>query len=362
MTDARTRVGSTPAPASPSPGDGTLPEATDEPARVATMFDVAKLAGVSHQTVSRVLNDLPGVRASTRVRVEAAMAELAYTPSPAARTLASRRSQTIGLITAGRPDYGPSNAALGFNEAARAADFTVTQASMREVDAQSLRNAVAMMVRHNVSAIVLISGERAAIEATRSIRLDVPFVAFASEPVDGLHQVAMDQFDGARIAVEHLIALGHRRIRHVAGLADAMDAGERLRAWRETLQANGLPLSEPLVGTWTSESGYEAGRILARERDFTAVFVANDQMALGVLHAFRDAGIRVPEDVSVIGFDDIPEAAHFAPPLTTMRQDFDGLGRDIMATVLDVMGDEEHAPDRIARLPQLVVRGSTAPA
>ena len=341
---------------------------TDAPERpkVATMFDVARVAGVSHQTVSRVLNDLPGVRPSTRVRVEAAMSELRYTPSPAARTLASRRSQTIGLITAGRPDYGPSNAALGFNEAARAAGYTVTQVSMREVDTESLRSAVAMMVRHNVSAIVLISGEREVIGAIGSIDLEVPLVSLASERVDGMHRVAINQFEGGRIAVEHLIGLGHRRIRHVTGLQDAMDAGERERAWRETLTAHGLPVSGPEIGDWSSESGYMAGLALAEEwrRDadrFTAVFASNDQMALGVLHAFRDADIRVPDDVSVVSVDDIPEAAHFSPPLTTLWQDFDGLGRDIMATVLDVLGDEAHAPDRTTRVPELVVRASTAP-
>ena len=238
---------------------------------------------------------------------------------------------------------------------------------MREVDAVSLRIAVAMMVRHNVSAIVLISGEREVIGAIGGIDLEVALVSLASERVDGMHRVAINQFEGGRIAVEHLIGLGHRRIRHVTGLQDAMDAGERERAWRETLTAHGLPVSGPEIGDWSSESGYVAGVALAEEwrretERFTAVFASNDQMALGVLHAFRDAGIRVPDDVSFASVDDIPEASDFAPPLTTLWQDFDGLGRDIMATVLDVLGDEEHAPDRTTRVPELVVRAGRAAA
>ncbi|KQQ93448.1 transcriptional regulator [Leifsonia sp. Leaf325] len=330
------------------------------------MFDVARVAGVSHQTVSRVLNNLPGVRASTRVRVEHAMTELSYVPSPAARTLASRRSQTIGLIQAGRPDYGPSNAALAFNEAAHAANYTVTQAGMREIDADSLRAAVQMMVRHNVEAIVLISGERQALDIIRGIERSVPLIAVSSEDVGGFHRVAMNQYEGARQAVEYLIGLGHADIAHVAGPADSMDATERVRAWSDTLAAHALPQRPAIIGDWQSTSGYAAGRAMIDARDPahplpTAVFVGNDQMALGVLHAFRDAGVRVPGEVSVMGFDDIPEAAHFAPPLSTMRQDFSGLGRDIMAVVLDVLVDEQKAGDRAGRVSEMVVRESTAP-
>ncbi|MEJ3405599.1 LacI family DNA-binding transcriptional regulator [Rathayibacter sp. YIM 133350] len=340
---------------------GTEQAVDDLRGRAVTMFDVARLAGVSHQTVSRVLNDLPGVKATTRIKVEHAIAQLNYVPSPAARTLASRRSRTIGLIQGGRPDYGPSNAAMRFNEAARAADYTVSQASMQQLDPASLREAVHMMVRQNAAAIVLIAGERAATQIIREIELTVPLVTVASEAVEGMHRVGMDQYAGARAAVEHLIGLGHRDIAHLAGPEDSMDASERVRAWRDTLAAHGLRARQPLVGDWGSESGYRLGGSLALEPP-SAVFAANDQMALGVLHALRDGGLSVPADVSVIGFDDIPEAAHFWPPLTTMRQDFDGLGHDIMAEVLDVLADEQGAIDRTRRVAELVVRESTAPS
>ena len=284
--------------------------------------------------------------------------------------MAKRRSGSIGLIQAGRPDYGPSNAALGFNEAAREAGYTVSQASMRSLDAEVLRQAVHGLVLQRVEAIVLISGERDAVSVVSGIDVRVPLVAVASEPAagpetgqgpaPGLHRVAIDQYTGARLATEHLIGLGHRAIRHVTGPADSMDAAERRRGWADAMTEHGLEVREPIAGDWLASSGDAAGRALIADPAATAVFVANDQMALGVLHACHAAGVRVPDDLSIIGFDDIPEAAYFTPALTTMRQDFDALGRDVLATVLDGLRDEAAAPDRTSRLPELVVRSSTA--
>ncbi|WP_353827791.1 LacI family DNA-binding transcriptional regulator [Agromyces sp. SYSU T0242] len=325
-----------------------------------TMFDVARRAGVSHQTVSRVLNDLPGVAAATRVRVRQAMADLDYTPSPTARAMARRRSGSIGLIQAGRPDYGPSSAALGFNEAAREAGYAVSQASMRTLDADVLTEAVRRLVLQRVEAIVLISGEREGVDVLRGIDAGVPVVAVASEVEPGMHRVSFDQAAGARLGTEHLIALGHTRIAHVAGPDDSMDAAERRGGFAEALTAHGLEVREPIPGDWLAASGHAAGRRLLDEGWASAVFVGNDQMSLGLLHACHEAGVGVPRELSVVGFDDIPEAAYFTPPLTTVRQDFDSLGRDIMATVADVLRDEPSAPDRTSRVPELVVRASTA--
>lgn len=337
-------------------GDPAVTDATGVP----TMFDVARRAGVSHQTVSRVLNDLPGVAAATRERVRAAMAELNYAPSPTARAMAGRRSGSIGLIQAGRPDYGPSSAALGFNEAARAAGYAVSQASMRTLDADALTQAVHRLVLQRVEAIVLISGEREGVEVLGGIDAGVPLVVVASEAAPGLHRVSFDQFAGARLATEHLIALGHRRIVHVSGPADSMDAAERRRGFAAALAEHGLEQREPIVGDWLPASGYAAGRRIIDDGWAGAAFVGNDHMALGVLRACAEAGVPVPGALSVIGFDDIPEAAYFTPPLTTMRQDFDSLGRDVMATVVEVLRDEASATDRTSRVPDLVVRGSAA--
>lgn len=347
----------------------------DGRARVATIFDVARLAGVSHQTVSRVLNDLPNVRPATRQRVEQAITQLRYTPSQAARSLVTRRSRTIGLITTGGPDYGPSSTALGFNEAARDARYAVSMASMLESDPASLRQAVDLLLRQNVEAIVLIAAHRGALDAVRGIELGVPLVAVESTHRDGFHRVSIDQYQGARILVDHLVGLGHRRIAHLAGPADSVDALERVRGWRDALSEHGLVAREPLVGDWTPASGFRLGRELVADLGvgddddgrsgervgelFTAVFAANDQMALGVIHALSERGLRVPGDVSVVGFDDIPEAEHFAPPLTTMRQDFPELGRTIMSTLLEVLSDADSVGVRRS-VPQLIVRESTA--
>jgi DNA-binding LacI/PurR family transcriptional regulator len=331
----------------------------EKKARVATIFDVARLAGVSHQTVSRVLNNLPNVKPSTRDRVELAIKQLRYVPSPAARALVTRRSRTIGLIATGSPDFGPSSIVLGFNEAARAARYAVSMASILDADAASVRAAVELLLRQNVEALVLVAERTSALEAIQSMELGVPLLAV--EPIGraGFHSVSIDHYAGARAAVRHLVELGHTRILHLAGPADAVDAIARVRGWRDELGETGLVVTEPMAGDWSPQSGYIFGQQIASRRDFTAVFAANDQMALGLIHGLSDGGLVVPRDVSVIGFDDVPEAAHFSPPLTTMRQDFSALGREIMEGLLDIVHDED-APDRAPATPELVVRSSTS--
>ena len=331
----------------------------DDKTRAATIFDVARLAGVSHQTVSRVLNDLPNVRPATRARVEQAIKQLRYVPSPAARALVTRRTRTLGLIVTGAPDYGPSSTALHFNEAARDARYAVITASMLETDAASMRSTAELLVRQNVEAIVLIAAERAALDALDGIELGVPIIAVASEERGEMHRIWLDQYAGARLAVEHLIGLGHREIRHVAGPSNAMDAAERVRGWQAALGEHGLPAREPLVGDWSPGSGYVHGRSLAADPDMTAVFVSNDQMALGVMHALAEAGRSVPGDVSVVGFDDVPESPYYPPALTTVRQDFDTVGVQAVSALLARISGEEAAL-RTLLAPELIARDSTA--
>ena len=327
------------------------------PARSATIFDVARLAGVSHQTVSRVLNDQPNVREATRERVLDAIRQLRYRPSTAARALVTRRSRTLGLITTGAPDYGPSSTLLGFNEAAREARYSVSISSMLDVTAESMRSALELLLDQHVEAIVLIADNRRALEAIQGIELGVPLVAVESSGRGGFSSVSIDQYGGARLATEHLIGLGHRDIEHLGGPPDSMDAMARLRGWRDVLAEHALVAPPPFVGDWSPSSGYAFGQQVVASRHFTAVFSANDQMALGAIHALSEHSVAVPRDVSIVGFDDIPEAAHFAPPLTTMRQDFDQLGHDIMSSVLGLLSDEE-APQP-HRMPLLVRREST---
>jgi DNA-binding LacI/PurR family transcriptional regulator len=325
---------------------------------VATLFDVAAEAGVSHQTVSRVVNGDPTVRPATKAKVDAAVVKLAYRPSLTARALASRKTRSIGLISTGFPFYGPSSTMHGFNGAARRAGYQVSMATLDGDDARAVEQAVDAFVGQAVAAIVLIAPDAEALDVLRSSRVSVPLVTADSVAEDGHHAVSIDQAAGAELAVEHLAALGHRSVAHVAGPDAWMDGRDRERGWRDACARLGLETGPLLRGDWTPASGHRLGLELAARGDVTAVFCANDQMALGAVHAFCDAGLEVPRDVSIVGFDDVPEAAHFLPPLTTVRQDFEALGRRIMDTVAAVLAGDDEPVEAV--VPELVVRRSTA--
>jgi DNA-binding LacI/PurR family transcriptional regulator len=330
----------------------------DGSARAANIFDVARLAGVSHQTVSRVINDLPNVRPATRARVEQAIAQLRYSPSPAARALVTRRTRTIGLITPGISDYGPTSIAMHFNFAAREARYNVESVSTPSDDPKAIRSVIEGLLRQRVDAIVIVVVDLAVLEVVRSLDLSIPVVASASTGRRSPLIVSIDQYRGARAAVRHLAELVHTRILHLAGPRTAPDAMERVRGWHDELATHRLEVVEPLFGDWTAASGHRLASALDIEPG-TAVFVGNDQMSIGLLSALREHGLRVPEDVSVVGFDDIPEAGYLYPPLTTVRQDFDALGALMMQRVL--LAVEEHADVAEATpLPtHLIVRLST---
>jgi len=309
--------------------------------RKANIFDVARLAGVSHQTVSRVLNDLPNVRPATRKRVEDAIRQLHYTPSPAARALVTKRSRTIGLIQASAGEYGPSQTALAFSEAARDAQYIVLTIEMATGEGGAVRNAAETLVRQNVEGIVLICDNRYVLDAIYESEIGVPIVSIdAGAPAHSL-AASVDQRGGARQAVRHLIDLGHRDIAHLAGPMHSPDAQARIEGWRAELAEDGLVARPHGVGDWTAAGGYQFGRTFPVAEPFTAAFIANDQMAIGFIGALVERGYSVPGDVSVVGFDDIPEARYVNPGLSTIRQDFAGLGRSALDLVLAVLDDEE---------------------
>ena len=322
-------------------------------------MDVARLAGVSHQTVSRVLNNEDTVRPQTRARVEEAIRELRYRPSSVARALATRKSRTLGLVSTGNPLYGPASIALAFNGAAREAGYQVITASMAEADREEILQAVDVLLRQQVEAIVLIASDCSSIEAVDGLELDIPLVTADSSGHGSFPSVSINQFSGAELATSYLADLGHRNILHLAGPKRSLDARERVRGWRSEMERRGLAVRDPQHGDWTADSGRAIGERLWQEGDFTAVFVANDQMALGLLHALGDHSIAVPSAVSIVGFDDIPEAAHFSPPLTTIRQDFTELGQRMMVTVSAVL-DGRVVTDPLKTMPHLVERGSAA--
>jgi DNA-binding LacI/PurR family transcriptional regulator len=337
----------------------------DRERRPPVMADVARRAGVSHQTVSRVLNGHLNVRDSTRARVLAAIDELAYRRNSSARALVTRRTRTLGVIAFDTTLYGPASTLFGIEQAAREAGYFVSIASLKAITERSVSEALDHLAEQAVDGLIVIAPQRQAVAALGGIPASRPVVAVEGGEAPDLPVVCVDQAAGAAAVTRHLLELGHRTVVHVAGPLDWLEAEARLEAWRSTLVDAGAPVPEVLAGDWSPHSGYEAGqRLAARLADddgLTAVFVANDQMALGLLRAFQEAGIDVPGRVSVAGFDDIPEAAYFCPPLTTVRQDFAEVGRRSISLLLEQLdaGRARHAP-RVVAPATLVVRSSTA--
>jgi DNA-binding LacI/PurR family transcriptional regulator len=320
---------------------------------------VARLAGVSHQTVSRVLNGHPNVSARTRRRVERAIAELGYRRNTAARSLVTRRSQAIGVLAAGTAQYGPANTLLGVQQAARNEGYAVSMASLTEVTPAGIHDALEHFLLQSVDGIVVIVPHQTMLRSLRTVTVTVPLVAVGFGTDGRLTVAAVNQRAGAGLAVQHLVSLGHTSIAHVSGPQDWMDAAARAEGWRRALEEAGLPEGVLVEGDWSAGSGYRAGLELAAAGSVTAVFAANDQMALGVLRAFNEAGLHVPDDISVVGFDDQPEAGYFVPPLTTVNQGFKELGARCIRMLLS---DMAHGPSGAASVlnPKLVLRGSTA--
>jgi DNA-binding LacI/PurR family transcriptional regulator len=326
--------------------------------RTAVMMDVARLAGVSHQTVSRVLNDHPSVRAQTRDRVLEAMRELDYRPNSAARALVTKRSQTLGLVSFDTTLIGPASMVYGIEGAARRAGYFVSIASVQSLDRASVVDAVSRLREQFVEGIIAIVPQESAVDALVEVPDDIPLVAVGlGESID-VPMVGLDNLAGARLAVRHLVEQGHTRIHHIGGPPDWPEAQARRVGWRQTLEAAGLDVPAPMPGDWSARSGYEA---VVGGLDGTAIFCANDHMALGAIRALTEAGCRVPEDVSVVGFDDIPEAPYLRPPLTTVSQDFPELGRRSLDLLMEQIDTGARSTAKLRLPPHLVVRVSTTP-
>ncbi|MFC4138919.1 MULTISPECIES: LacI family DNA-binding transcriptional regulator [unclassified Microbacterium] len=303
-------------------------------ARAPSIRDVARLAGVSHQTVSRVLNDHHSIRPETKAKVLDAIAVLDYRPNLAARALVTSRSNTLGILSATIGEFGPASSIAGIEEAARAEGYSVSTLNLPATTPEAIGAAVRQLVREHVDGIIVLAPQVRVFHVLRGMNSAVPFVTLqTASGFDGV-SLAADQVAGARRVTEHLIGLGHVDILHLAGPQDWIEAESRMRGYLEALLDADLPTIPPVRGDWTADFGRFAGEELARRRDFTAVFAANDLMAIGLMHGFRSSGLRVPEDVSVVGFDDIPVAAHVFPTLTTVHQDFPALGRRAVQLLL----------------------------
>lgn len=331
--------------------------------RPAVMSDVGRLAGVSHQTVSRVINGSRHVSPQTRERVLAAMRELGYHPNSAARALATGRTRTVGVISFDTSLYGPASTLFGIERAAHEVGYYIMVASLKALDRSSVLQAIERLRGRAVDGILVIVSEQESAEALLHAPLDVPLVAVEAGPELGVPVVGVDQRRGAELATRHLLELGHRTVHHIAGPLGSIESQLRAGGWRAALEAAGAPRPEPLIGDWTAGAGYHLGHRLIRDRSVSAVFVSSDQMALGLLRALHEAGRRIPEDVSVVGFDDLPESSYFTPPLTTVRQDFGEVGsRSLRVLVRAIDGAEsgQRPPEGSLVSPELVVRASTA--
>jgi DNA-binding LacI/PurR family transcriptional regulator len=333
--------------------------------RAPVMADVARIAGVSQQTVSRVLNDHPNVRPVTRDRVMAAIRELGYRPNAAARTLVTRRTNTLGVISFNTTLYGPASMLYAIEQAAKQHDYFVTVAALVALDRRSVLEAVERLRDQAVEGIIVIAPQTTAVSALANMPADVPLVAVGCGTHAALASVAVDNEAGAERATSYLLDLGHKTVHHLSGPPSWLDAQEREAGWRRALAARGARVVEPLKGgDWSARTGFELGQRVVRDPAVTAVFCANDHMALGLMRALQQAGRRVPQDVSLVGFDDIPEAEYFGPALTTVRQDFDELGRRALLSMVRLISSAQRGlppATPIASIdPSLVVRASAA--
>lgn len=338
-----------------------------------TIRDVAAAAGVSHQTVSRVINDRPDVAEETRRRVWQVIEELNYQPSDLARSLIRQRSDTLGVVTAGLNYFGPSRTLNGITRQAEEMGYTLLLKELPDFRANDVQPILNSLLARQVDGIIW-----AVSEVGNNLRwLDrqpagrsTPMIFLTMQARPDLSVVSVDNYAGGCMATEHLIEQGCRHIGHIAGPLEWWEARQRKAGWQDCLRKAGLPVAEHHwhEGNWSAASGESAIRQLLDEYpEMDGVFVANDQMALAVLQIACRRGLRIPQDLAVVGFDGIRESAFYWPPLTTVYQDLRTLGRTAVRELFQIIeadrqGTAKTEPKTISLSPELVVRGSTIPS
>ena len=326
---------------------------------------MARAAGVSHQTVSRVINGKPHVKAETRALVLATIEELRFTPNRAAQALAGGPVRSVTVLTADTAAYGYASALRGIEEAARTVGFTVG-ISVLEPDAALGRQEVIERLSGGRAAIV-IAFEAAGARALAALPEDYPVVGVverpaAGHPSDGRPQVWIDDREAASRATRHLLGLGHQNVHYLSIPSSTQKLSQRTQGWQDALTAAGRPVPQLRPAGWTPRSGYLAARDLVADRDVTAILAGNDDLALGVLRAAREAGRDVPGNLSVIGFDDAPQSAYLAPALTSVRLDFEGLGRAGFGLLHNLVDPHTAPAPATWAEPELILRESSGPA
>ncbi|MGQ4335343.1 LacI family DNA-binding transcriptional regulator [Streptomyces hayashii] len=333
--------------------------------RSVSIFDVAKAAGVSHQTVSRVVNDRPRVARATRARVLEVIEELGYKPNRLARALAGGVVRSVTVLTSETTLYGASLTLRGIEEAARAADFAVS-VSVLDDDSPLTTDDVAGRLARPGEPVLVIAFNAAGERAWQALPAEFPAAAVVERPREagrtGRPEAWLDDRTAAAQATRYLLGLGHRTVHYMTIPSTTTRVGQRAEGWRDALTSAGQPVPEPLEGGWSPRSGYLAARGVVADPEVTAVLCGNDDLALGVLRAAREAGRDVPGDLSIMGFDDAPYAAYTHPTLTSVRLDFEGLGRGAFG-LLHRLLDPDNAPaPPLWAEPDLIVRESTGPA
>lgn len=331
------------------------------PTKLPTLYDVARSAGVSHQTVSRVVKGETNIRADLRERIESAIRELDYRPNLTARALASASKHRIGAIVYEFLEVGPNRMAKGASDGAKEAGYVLDIVSLDPRDEKGIEESLSIINQHELAGLLVIAPSDQVMELINNVGFTLP-VHIEAEALPESSDSALSPNHRAVVgAVDYLLSLGHRRFFNVSGPDGWVAARKRITAYDEGLAAGGGVSLGTIPGNWTSESGYAAGMRIPLDRGVTAVVVGNDQMALGVLAALADRGVSVPGQVSVVGFDDIPEAQYFRPALTTIRRDFERQGRVALEQLLaEITGDGSSVSEPME--PELVVRGSTGPA
>lgn len=333
------------------------------PSRAPTMKDVAAITGYSQQTVHRALHAGDQVASATRNEILRVVKEIGYRPNRAARHLATAKSSVVGIVSFATQIYGPAHTILSIDKVAKSLGLNIMLTSVPSLEPQKFKRAVAEIAEYNPAGIILLSPIRLTKAFFEDWYHTIPMIVVGecAQPSE-FYSIDHDYAAATEAAVQHLIDQGHTKIACLKGPSDWTPTKFRRLGWEKALKKNGLPPGILYEGDWSPKSGYEATCELLRTRrnDFTAIVVQNDQMAFGVLRALHEHGIRVPEEVSVIGYDDMPEAGYAVPPLTTLYQDYEQIGREAINTLLAAARGESHEKNVLLRCP-LMIRASTAP-
>jgi LacI family transcriptional regulator len=338
--------------------------ATKTPARKkdVTIYDVADRAGVSYQTVWRVLNKRSDVARETRLRIHQVVEEMGYRPNMTARQLVSQRSAVIGFVTWATQFYGPAQIMINVEHAAREAGYSLMFAGVTEASVDNIKASVANLCAHRVAGIIMHVPFELDLRVVRKISANVPLVASDCDLGFEAPSVLVHQERGAWMATQHLLSLGHTKIAYLRGTRVWRVYRLRYEGWLKAMKEAGHPPGPCVQGDWSAKSGFQAGLKLIEQYNghFTALAVANDQMALGAIQAFQQKGLRVPGDVSVTGFDDLAEAEFFSPPLSTIHHDFASIGKLSVRCLMDQLQGGTSMPSVRTIEPTLVVRHSTS--